>query len=576
MAKQCTFCGEILPRDDAYFCNNCGKPVTSQSARPASQNESSQNQRPGKKALPPQQPFPPAGQQKDRAASSADPWWAIREQIAQQPPSRPPKRPLRDQPPAWMDQLESKVLNTKPAREIKDRITTSSTPPRQTTTGDSKKASADQEEVPSPALSTIEHPQKKLPEEEPSKDDGETEPSTREEIQPPKPATYAPQRELHVKVWEREQPLDLQPADHPLPEQHKSPAEETHEEEKVEDESEDLPTGPLMVADTPASPSMQAQSPSHPPVQHLSDEEIAEELPTMPLVATSPQTALVQPPTPQPVALNDRLSLFDEEVEELDTRPLQSQRQAETTPSAVEQLADQQTRTYRVTTEPGNSPVMQRPITPVLATQAQSQKQHAPELRQTPPISMAVPPLARPRRKSRKRLVLVSILLFILVVAGLITWVIVFQPFTVPEITKPEQSFRNIALGVSLQYPQGWQSRIDTKNSTISLFDDNHTDQVNISATAMNGQTIDQYINKQVAALGMTGQKLGATLSFAGTSWRQVYGNVQQSGASYTASLLVTTHGDRYYAIIQLAPSSTYTQEDQLVFSNIRSSFQFI
>ncbi len=48
-----------------------------------------------------------------------------------------------------------------------------------------------------------------------------------------------------------------------------------------------------------------------------------------------------------------------------------------------------------------------------------------------------------------------------------------------------------------------------------------------------------------------------------------------QSGANYTATLLVTMHGDHYYTILQLAPSSTYPLEEQLVFSKMRSSFQF-
>ena len=63
------------------------------------------------------------------------------------------------------------------------------------------------------APSKIGYPQKKLPEEEPS---------TREKIRPPKPATYAPQRELCVKAWEREQPLDPRPVDHAQLEQDKS------------------------------------------------------------------------------------------------------------------------------------------------------------------------------------------------------------------------------------------------------------------------------------------------------------------------------------------------------------------
>jgi hypothetical protein len=57
--------------------------------------------------------------------------------------------------------------------------------------------------------------------------------------------------------------------------------------------------------------------------------------------------------------------------------------------------------------------------------------------------------------------------------------------------------------------------------------------------------------------------------------WQQIQGSVQQSGANYTAVLLITMHSQHYYTILQLAPSSTYPLEEQLVFSHMRSSFQF-
>jgi hypothetical protein len=184
-----------------------------------------------------------------------------------------------------------------------------------------------------------------------------------------------------------------------------------------------------------------------------------------------------------------------------------------------------------------------------------------------------VPPVTYPERKSR---MFMFILLFILVVGGLSAWIIVFQPFTVPEITKTTQSFQNTDLGVSLYYPQSWTAELDKKSEALYFYDDNHTDQVDISAVATGGKSIDQYISTVVGSLGMTGRKAEPSLSFAGTSWQQVQGSVLQSGATYTAVLLVTMHGGRYYAILQLAPATTYAQEDHLVFSRMRSSFQFI
>ena len=86
---------------------------------------------------------------------------------------------------------------------------------------------------------------------------------------------------------------------------------------------------------------------------------------------------------------------------------------------------------------------------------------------------------------------------------------------------------------------------------------------------------MNQYLTKTVNSLAMTGQKKQADLSFAGTTWQQIQGSVQRSGANYTSSLLITMHRGRYYTILQLAPTSTYPLEEQLVFSKMRSSFQF-
>jgi hypothetical protein len=197
-------------------------------------------------------------------------------------------------------------------------------------------------------------------------------------------------------------------------------------------------------------------------------------------------------------------------------------------------------------------------------------------LRQTPPASMPVSPVAPSKSNSRKRLALVFVVLLILLLGGGIASNTIFQPFAVPEITKTTRTFQNSGLGVSLQYPQKWTVEVHIQSGIAYFYDDNHTDQVNITAVATGGQSINQYLSKTAGSLGMTGQKTAAGLSFAGASWQLVQGSVQQGGASYTATLLVTMHGGRYYAISQLAPSSTYTLEDQLVFSKMRSSFQFI
>jgi len=293
-----------------------------------------------------------------------------------------------------------------------------------------------------------------------------------------------PLRELHVKVWDKEETKDLS-----LPE---------NEGDSAEDEIDvvdGLPTSPLMAASSP-----KISTPSHIESNHLAigndEEEVADELPTNPFITTvlPPQ---LQFPSVQPV-------------------------------------------------------------------------------RQTPPASIPVPPLVGPDRNNRKHLAIVFGLLFILLLGGVIAWINLVQPFVVPEITKTTQIFQNTSLGVSLQYPQKWTVEVNKQHGTVNFYDDNHTDQVNITVVVSGNQNINQYMSKTASSLGMTGQKTQAVLSFAGASWQQLQGSVQQSGANYTATLLVTMHGERYYTFLQLAPSSTYPLEEQLVFSKMRSSFQFL
>ncbi len=173
------------------------------------------------------------------------------------------------------------------------------------------------------------------------------------------------------------------------------------------------------------------------------------------------------------------------------------------------------------------------------------------------------------------RLVVVLVLLLLLLVGGFVTWDIVFQPFSVPPVTQTSLSFNNTDLGIALQYPQGWTAQLDQANRAVSFFDANHTDQVNVSVTATNGQSIDAYVKKEVAQIGLTALKNLSPLTFAGTSWQQVQGTVLVSGATYTETLLVTAHGGHYYAIVQMAPADIYAGADHLFFSILRASFQF-
>lgn len=213
----------------------------------------------------------------------------------------------------------------------------------------------------------------------------------------------------------------------------------------------------------------------------------------------------------------------------------------------------------------------QRPVMPPLPTSLPGFQQPAASGRAAEPFQ------ARPaRRKSKLRLIVVLVLLLVLLLGGLTTWIIAYQPFSVPAVTKTTLSFQNSDLGIALQYPQGWTAQLDKHNQAVSFFDANHTDQVNVIVSAINGQNAAQYIKKEASQLGLSAQKNQPPLTFAGATWQQLQGTALLSGATYTETLLVTTRGNSFYALVQMAPASTYTGADHIFFSIVRASFQFL
>jgi hypothetical protein len=208
---------------------------------------------------------------------------------------------------------------------------------------------------------------------------------------------------------------------------------------------------------------------------------------------------------------------------------------------------------------------------------------------QWPRLAQSIPAPTRPfsgqqqwqaqpqvRRKGKSRLVIVLALFLLLGVGGAATWIIVFQPFAVAGITRTSAAFQNNGLGIALQFPQGWTAQVDQSKEGAYFYDSNHTYQLNILRVATQGQSIDQYIKKEEAQLGMTAPKDQSPLTFAGATWQQVQGTALQSGATYTETLLVTTRGNHFYALVQMAPAPTYADADRLFFTAMRSSLQFL
>ena len=427
MAKQCDHCGKILPSNTVRYCPGCGSIVAS---------------------------------------------------------SRPAKRSLSEDPPAWMKQLETSLTHNR---------------------------------------------------------------------------SNVPLREFNVKVWDEEDTKSLA-----LPE---SGVDSVEEDQNLVDS---LPTSPLMIASSPKI-GVPSQIHSSPPDIDVGKEGVAEELPTNPNMKSVPQNTSARHASSTPgIDLATALHAHDQ-IEDMETRPYSAQPLSIS--HEIENPALKQKQTTQPTVDSMYSPVKQNPITPVPLPQPQLPLSQP--AGQTPPGSMPVPSLARPKKSNRKRLAIVFGLLIIMLLCGVIAWVILDQPFAVPELTKTTQTFSNTALGLSLQYPQNWAVHVNKHTGTVSFYDDNHTDQVNITVVAVDNQSMNQYMTGTLNSLGITGQRTPTALSFAGVTWQEIQGSVQQSGANYTATLLFTMHGKYYYTILQLAPSSTYPLEEQLVFSEMRSSFQF-
>jgi hypothetical protein len=170
----------------------------------------------------------------------------------------------------------------------------------------------------------------------------------------------------------------------------------------------------------------------------------------------------------------------------------------------------------------------------------------------------------------------VLVILLLLLGGGLAYWIIAYQPFSVPAITRTSLPFTNTNLGIALRYPQGWTTQLDSAHQTVSFFDANRIDQVNITVTASNSSNIPSFVNKEVTQLGLTAQKNLSPITFAGTSWQQVQGTRLISGATDTETVLVAMHGKQFYTIAQVAPAVTYADADRLFFSILRASFQFL
>jgi hypothetical protein len=330
------------------------------------------------------------------------------------------------------------------------------------------------------------------------------------------------------------------------------------------------------------------EEPGMPAVNGRITEDDLEDLPTRPLVAGSPEIHKQRnAPSSTPGKAHQART---DEVEYLDTVPLATQEgtRPKNTPLPIEETKQRQERLSQQHFDTSNRSRYQSfsAPTPTYPRQESRFEEQRPaistaplaeEWRQTPPSQSAVPSTQRTgRRKGRKLPLIMPVLLIVLVVSGVLgTWIFVYHPFSVPGITQPQQSFSNTQLGLSLNYPSGWQSQVDVGKATVHFHDTSHTAEVDIVVASAPTGSPGAYLQQKANQLGMTGLQSSST-SFGGASWQQIRGNVLVKGASYTETLLATIHKNNVFTMMLLAPQTTYVQEDQMVFSKIRASFQFL
>jgi len=179
---------------------------------------------------------------------------------------------------------------------------------------------------------------------------------------------------------------------------------------------------------------------------------------------------------------------------------------------------------------------------------------------------------ARSRTRGRLPILIVGLLLIILIIGGIGAWIAVYQPFSIAPITRPQLSFSNTRLGIALSYPNGWTQQV--VSDAAHFYASNHTAEIDIDVA--NAGDVNQALQQQATKLGLSGTKAGTALAFAGTTWQQSQGNLQQSGANYTVTLLAAIHGSHLYTIVQQAPQSNYADWEKAFFSPLRSSLQFL
>lgn len=367
--------------------------------------------------------------------------------------------------------------------------------------------------------------------------------------------------------------------------------------EEKKDDIEDLPTARLAVPEAikqEAQIKVERASTPAPKKWATSPADEVEDLPTRPLTAASPLAGFTAAHSPQGGERYPETNQgdFSEPFPQRTAHPFSSPGAYGSSPAALEQIAEAPTDTFAAYTRPASPSgqpgaagnIQSRPETPnpqgvqpFPATPIPDAPTQA--ATSSPTAQAGVTSATLPREKKRAGRVLATALILLVLLGGgtgaVLNWSWIAQFFAPAAANQPYQTYQNSALGVVLDYTQGWNVNVDQAHSAVHFADSSRTGQINLTMAAASGQVGD-YLKQQETQQTVNGPKTVPSVAFAGASWQRVQGSVVQSGATYTIVLYATQHNNHFYLLAFLAPQATFTSADQSNFAHVRSSFKFI
>ncbi|MBE3558189.1 MAG: zinc ribbon domain-containing protein [Ktedonobacteraceae bacterium] len=524
MPVQCSHCGQRIPRDDAQFCSYCGMPLAADSQAPRALK---------KPSVAPVQRIRRPEQSRSRSA--------LQEQIARQPPFSSPQKTTDDSASDEQKNEEEQTIDVDwPAWPAP--LTHVSVAGQADLAGPLEARAASDTDMPSESEIPARSPQIKTSGTEEKKQE-QNAPARSPESQKEKTDAAAHSASLDELPTMQ---MESVRAEQPPSGQDEGDGEEIPVEDRptllveaveLEEQSEQNPATPVQKkADAGDKQDQQKK-------QQTDAGDITQMNTTQMPVA--PQNARITAETP--------------------LQSLQSARSA-----AVPPVISEQEQTS--------------PLIAVAGKHETIAQEHVPQQGYVPftpayqpPAELPATPPVRPATTGRRfSVLLVTGLLLVLVLLGTGTWIFVARPFSVPEVTKPLVEFKDTGLRVALLYPNGWKYQIERDKATVRFHDSSRAFQFTLIAADAAGSSVDKFLQQQVSQQGVTNAKAGTPLSFSGATWQQTQGNVQISGANYTCTILVTEHGNRLFALVELAPQSVYSDAEQSIFGPMRQSFRFL